>query len=724
MKLKSKFMNLFRKNVNIFKKISAGLLAFMIMLSPLTSIVNANSVQTNYGTTKAGTQGAIPISTKADKVKALGGLDPVVMKKWVNDKLDWKDGVKAKDSTKETEVNNLLAGATFEDFQADASKAKRNTDTANNTTGFVGKIKVKFDDDSEIVVENQKLYVSDHVTWFSKEEKPGEKVVLNENTPDDALVVEFKLGEGAKVDNTNSGAIEGNKDNPVSYQKYKVKPNTDLKDYKLPVVNASVVDSIKLSAQDGYADPTWNTNNFVATTTNNVFTATATKIFKVTIKANGGTGDDKVEIKKSGESFTLPAKDTFTPPNENQEFSGWQVGDDTKNIKKAGDEIKITGDTEVKAIWKPIEFKVDFKAGEGASGEMPDVPVTKGSDYELPTPTFTAPKDKVFAGWKVGDQEGVKQAKERITITGNVTLTATWKPIMVDVSFDKGEGSGKKDKVSVAKGSEYTLPDSKGFTPPKNKKFVGWQVGNDSEVKAVGTKITVNENTKLKAIYKDIEYKDIKYKVTFNGNNGTGSMDSATVKKGEKYKLPENAFGAPSENQEFKTWEVDGKEVAPGTEITIEKDTVVKAIWKDIMIKITYNPNGGNWNNDGANRIIEVKKGTTITIMEAPVKDGFKFKYWKGSKYQPGDNYKAVEDHTFIAEWEENKKPGTSDVNPSEPGSKDKNGTQSCGTSSLNSKTNRIPKTGVNGTNMLYAFVLSFAACAVLAINRIYRKEK
>ena len=235
-------------------------------------------------------------------------------------------------------------------------------------------------------------------------------------------------------------------------------------------------------------------------------------------------------------------------------------------------------------------------------------------------------------------------------------------------------------------------------------------------------------------------------------------MDSATVKKGEKYKLPENAFGAPSENQEFKTWEVDGKEVAPGTEITIEKDTEVKAIWKEIMIKITYNPNGGNWNNDSANKTIEVKKGTTITIMEAPVKDGFKFKYWKGSEYHPGEKYTAVEDHTFTAVWEENKKPGTPDVNPnepgsenkkpgtpdvnpsepgsenkkpgtldgnpSEPGSKDKNGTQSRGTSSLNSKTNRIPKTGVNGTNMLYAFVLSFAACAVLAINRIYRKEK
>ena len=96
----------------------------------------------------------------------------------------------------------------------------------------------------------------------------------------------------------------------------------------------------------------------------------------------------------------------------------------------------------------------------------------------------------------------------------------------------------------------------------------------------------------------------------------------------------------------------------------------------------------------------------------------------KGSEYQPGDNYTAVEDHTFIAVWEEDKKPGTPDVNPSEPGSKDKNGTQSRGTSSLNSKNNRIPKTGVSGMNILYAFGLSFAACGALVINRISRKEK
>lgn len=377
--------------------------------------------------------------TKADKVKALGGLDPVVMKKWVKDKLDWKDGVKAKDSRKETEVNNLLAGATFDDFQDDASKAKRNTDEANNTTGFVGKIKVTFSDGSELVVENQTLYVSDHVTWFSREEKPGGNVVLNENTPDDALVVEFKLGEGTIVEDKdpNTGKVtkttKGDKDDPVSYQKYKVKPNTDLKTYENKTLHVTYYNLInsKVKAIDKYTEPVWYgenglvAENFIITESNKVFTAKATKTYDITFDANTGGGTKDKVTQKVNTDYELPAANTFTPPNENQKFSGWQIGDDSRNLKQPGTKIKITGDTVVKAIWKPI---------------------------------------------------------------------------MVDVSFDKGEGSGNKDKVTVAKGSEYTLPNSDGFTPPPGKEFAGWQVGK--ETKKVGDKITVNENTVVKALWK------------------------------------------------------------------------------------------------------------------------------------------------------------------------------------------------------------------------------
>ena len=69
---------------------------------------------------------------------------------------------------------------------------------------------------------------------------------------------------------------------------------------------------------------------------------------------------------------------------------------------------------------------------------------------------------------------------------------------------------------------------------------------------------------------------------------------------------------------------------------------------------ITYDPNGGSF--DGSTSALKetYKKGTVISIHEAPVREGYTFKYWKGSEYRPGDRYTVTGDHTFTACWEEN----------------------------------------------------------------------
>ena len=437
--------------------------------------------------------------TIAEKVEALGGLAPVDLKKWVGDKLDWKDGVKAKDSaTDKDKIAEYLNGATV----TDASEP--NARTTEKSGDFAGKVKVRFSDGSEIVVENQMLYVSDLVS-------PSDK----ENLPDDALGVEFKLGEGVKVEDKdpNSGVVtkttEGNKANPVTYKTYKVKPNTDLANYTHPALHKTIFELIDEQADEGYVEPVWkgqdanNANNFVVTAENKVFTATATKTYKVTVVPNGGKGTEIKDTKKTGETYKLPAKDTFTPPNDNQEFSGWKIGEDT-NLKQPNETITITGDTVIKAIWKPIEFKATFQTEVGASGTMDPVTVIKGSEYRLPEPKFTPDPGKEFAGWKIGDGTELKQVGEKIDISGNVTLTATW-----------------KDKAPAAE----------------------------------------------------------EYKVTFDGNGGTGSMEGLTVQKGDKFKLPENKF-APPTGKEFDGWELNGAKHPAGTEVSVSGHMVVKALWK------------------------------------------------------------------------------------------------------------------------------------------------
>lgn len=80
---------------------------------------------------------------------------------------------------------------------------------------------------------------------------------------------------------------------------------------------------------------------------------------------------------------------------------------------------------------------------------------------------------------------------------------------------------------------------------------------------------------------------------------------------------------------------------------------------------ITVDPNGGNWNGDKAKRMQDFAKGDIFTLPEAPERDGYKFLYWKGSEYQPGDTYVVQGDHTFTAEWEKvEKKPARVDKTP------------------------------------------------------------
>lgn len=72
--------------------------------------------------------------------------------------------------------------------------------------------------------------------------------------------------------------------------------------------------------------------------------------------------------------------------------------------------------------------------------------------------------------------------------------------------------------------------------------------------------------------------------------------------------------------------------------------------------KIAYDLNGGTLN--GQTGIIEeTYEENTAIELPAPVREGYGFDYWEGSKYQAGDTYIVTEDHTFTAKWKENGKP-------------------------------------------------------------------
>ena len=65
---------------------------------------------------------------------------------------------------------------------------------------------------------------------------------------------------------------------------------------------------------------------------------------------------------------------------------------------------------------------------------------------------------------------------------------------------------------------------------------------------------------------------------------------------------------------------------------------------------ITYDLNGGSLDGQTGSVQMNYENGTVITL-PAPVRDGYTFDYWEGSRYNAGDKYTVNGDHTFKAVW-------------------------------------------------------------------------
>jgi len=197
-----------------------------------------------------------------------------------------------------------------------------------------------------------------------------------------------------------------------------------------------------------------------------------TPAYTVSFDANSGSGTMADDPGVYG-SYTLP-ENRFTAP-AGYKFKEWAIGSASGVKKQTGEQITITGDTVIYAIWEPIpQYNVVITAGNGmTTGGIADQTVYENT--AITDVIYTAADGYYFpTDYSVPAQSGISVTRNsftQITVSGtptaavNLTLTdatAKTKEAMPSAAFTaESENGGKLTgvdstmKYSVDGGSEW-----------------------------------------------------------------------------------------------------------------------------------------------------------------------------------------------------------------------------------------------------------------------------
>ena len=257
---------------------------------------------------------------------------------------------------------------------------------------------------------------------------------------------------------------------------------------------------------------------------------------------------------------------------------------------------------------------------------------------------------------------------------------------------DDGHGTGSADPASATAGTEIALT----ATPNAGYHFKEWQVMS-GDVTVRDDKFTMpGSDVEVKAIFEeDAPPTPTEYTVTFDGNDGTPSVDSMTTTKQKLTSLPD----ASRSKHSFNGWYT---EKSGGTKITTDTvfsaNTTVYAHWThtgDNNPPVNYYTL--RFETGGGSAIPGVREtyNTYIDLTKyVPTRHGYTFVGWysEQSLVNKVSNIYLTGDRTVYAGW----------------------------------RAVTIPQTGDSGQMNLWSTALcaSFAGCVALIVWKIRRREK
>lgn len=313
--------------------------------------------------------------------------------------------------------------------------------------------------------------------------------------------------------------------------------------------------------------------------------------FEITFDANGGTtliASKKVRYGETYGELPIPVRDGYG-------FEEWQIDGDgwVKSITSDDDVHYSYYNPSLIAKWVSDAYTVAFYPN-GGNGISTWMNIKNNTDGTLIENTYTR-DGYVFTGWNTKeDGSGVSyldQASINLDSVENslLNLYAQWQPIEYDIVFNANDGVGSIDKIDVTFDVSVNLPVNT-FTR-EGYVFNGWNTKEDgtgvSYSDQASVKNLANKNNQEVILY--AQWDAITYKVVFNNNGGTGTMEDQVLVYDKEFNLNANTF--TKEDYKFVQWNTknDGtgtsySDKASVKNLTTEKDgeVVLYAIWREV----------------------------------------------------------------------------------------------------------------------------------------------
>ena len=336
------------------------------------------------------------------------------------------------------------------------------------------------------------------------------------------------------------------------------------------------------------------------------------KSYTISWDANGGTGSMNAFVVEAGKSTNVPSNPFV---RAGYDFTGWNTSPDGNGVPyTAGSTITPTGNMTLYAQWKEttVYYTITTNANGGKGTPADAITAQRDATVIAPANTFTR-SGYDFDGWNtIANGSGaVISPGSTLTATADTVLYAQWvkKPDVQQyaVKFNENGGTGTVNAIIGDENTTVKLP-ANGFTRD-GYEFLGWGTSDEDSGNYLqpGADYKLTADTTLYAQWKLTTPEDVKYMVNFDGNGGTGTLNSSEGTKSDGIKIPASTF--VKDGYTFKEWntKADGTGTAynAGDTFHPSENSTLYARWSrnpshDNSGKTDDNDNNGGSSGNGS----------------------------------------------------------------------------------------------------------------------------